>query len=102
MKVTDRVNDFDRLCSGFVGGSHSVARLASAAREPDGHAVRIVVSPVRNSTADTVIRAPAKFTAPHNQSRFEETSLLEVGNQSTDRPINISNLRRVILRDVVV
>ena len=82
MQVTDRVNDLGSIFPNLIRGADHVTSIDSTPGHPDGHGIFIMItSETLSTTTLTVIRGPAKFTAPDNQSFIKEAPLLKILDQ---------------------
>ena len=71
----------DGVVAEVVGRAVGLAALDSAAGEPDGEAVGVVVAAVLALGAG----GPAELAAPDDQRLVEQAALLQVGQQTGDR-----------------
>ena len=97
----------DRFETEFVGRSVDVAAAHTAASEPHGEAVMVVVSAVDLAGVGPFLREfngrrATELAAPNDECFFQQTALLEVGQQRADRLIALLGETTVIDFDVVV
>ena len=79
MEVIDRRDLFDGFVSKFVGSTVAQGGLDSRTGEPSGKSRRVVIAAVGSSLE---CRHAAEFGAPDDQGLLEESSLLEVTQES--------------------
>ncbi len=107
VQVVDVDRVFDRFEAEFVGGSVDVAAAHSAAGQPHREAVMIVVAAVdlagvRAGLREFHGRRAPELAAPDDQRLFEQSALLEIGQQRADRLIALLGEAAVVDFDVVV
>ena len=84
VQVVDLDLVLDGVVAVIVGGAVDGAALDSAAGEPHGEAIGIVIAAVGSLGH----RRAAELAAPDHQSRFEQAAVLEILEQAGDRLID--------------
>src|SRR5579871_3276806 len=96
------IMDADALLHGakakLIGGADGLAALDSAAGQPHGEPIWIVIA----SLSALRHRRAAKLATPYHQRRIEQAALLEIGEKRRDGTIHVSAHLFVIAVDVVV
>src|ERR1700679_2771458 len=84
VQVVDLDLVFDGVITVVVGGAINRSPLDSAASQPHGESIGIVIAAVGSLGH----RGPAELAAPDDQSALEQTACLQVGEQPRDRFVN--------------
>ena len=82
VKIVDMHLVLDGFIAEVIGGTDDLSPWDSTPGHPNGHGIFIMItSETLSTTTLTIIRGPAKFTAPDNQSFIKEAPLLKILDQ---------------------
>lgn len=98
VKIVHMGAAFDRFVTELVGCSKAKACLDAAASEKVGESLRIVVTAVTPLGKGI----PAEFSAPPDERLFEQSALLQVGQQRRDRLIGRQGMIGMLLNVAVL
>jgi len=96
VEVVDRDNVVDGFVAEVIGRTEAEGSFDSGTRKPAGETFRIVIP-----SAGTFLegRHAAEFGTPHDERVFQETALLQIGDQSGSRLIKNRTVEAVLLLD---
>ena len=98
MQIGDMTAFLDSRKTEFVGGSVDCSALDSASSHPDGKAEVVVTSTVGTLAAGS----PSEFRAPDHKRFVEETTLLEILQETRDGLVDLPAILGVICLQVAV
>lgn len=93
MDIGDVVPVFDGVESDFVGGTmHDPPSYASASH-PDGKTIDVMVSPIGPLGS----WGPSELSSKKDDGRFEQSPLLEISQQASDRLVDRAEIVFVVV-----
>ena len=107
VKIVNMDRIFDRFETEFVGRAVNVATFDAGAGHPRRESVVVVIAPVAFRDADAGFgdlggRRAAEFARAEHKGIVEQTSLLQVQNESGHALVALAAEARVLFCDVVV